>query len=245
MEKESLGFYISGHPLNRYKKEFKSLSLTNIQDLSEKKDRAVVTIGGIIQNIKRIQSKKTGEYMAYVTLEDQYGTVEATCFPKLFKKVSDLIIQDKPLIVTGVVEKIENGVKILADSMFSLDQIRENPSSIKESQSVKVRAYGNGKKGFQNGNGYQNGINAVPQKAESCYFRRVELIINSSQIKLEDIEKVKDIIKKYKGNCPLLLRIMEPDKWETTISTSLNTAPNPELKIEIEQLLGQGSVSYT
>jgi DNA polymerase-3 subunit alpha len=240
MEKASLGFYISGHPLNRYKKEFKRLSLTNLENLPEKLDKSTVTICGIIQSIKRIQSKKTGEYMAYVTVEDQYGTIEITCFPKLYKTASDLIIQDQPLIVKGIVEKIENGVKVLADSIFSFEQVREDPTSFRESQSQTVRPYPN------NGRGFQNGRKAAYQKLpEPAYFKRVELIINSTQIKIEDIGKLKSIIKKYEGNCPLLLRITLPNNWETTISTSFKTSPNSEMKMEIEQLLGQGSISYT
>ncbi|MFP4256554.1 MAG: DNA polymerase III subunit alpha [Desulfobacterales bacterium] len=123
LEKEAIGFYITGHPLDEYRDLMEKYA--NVDALSIKEDRTsdqdIVRIGGIIKNIKTIMTKK-GDPMAFVDIEDIHGAVEVTVFPKLYATVQDLLAIDTPVFVQGQVQKNENSAKILADSVVRIDE---------------------------------------------------------------------------------------------------------------------------
>ena len=123
-EKESLGFYITGHPLTRY--EALLDKFTNVTSIStkEKNDGETVRIGGIIRNTKTIKTKK-GDLMAFVTIEDMLGSIEVTVFSSVYKKIHDFLIDDNPIVLQGQVQKDENSVKILVDSLIPIDKAEE------------------------------------------------------------------------------------------------------------------------
>jgi DNA polymerase-3 subunit alpha len=124
LEKESLGFYITGHPLNRYENLLEKFTNTNSATLKERNDGDAVTIGGMIRNIKTIKTKK-GDLMAFVALEDLQGAVEITIFSALYAKVYDLLTHDNTILVRGFLQKDENSLKLLADSVISIDKAEE------------------------------------------------------------------------------------------------------------------------
>ncbi len=124
MEKETLGFYITGHPLSRYREEIEKLCLTPINKLRELHDKDNVNIGGIVRCIKQIQTRK-GERMAYLTIEDLYGTAELILFPDIYRD-SDLILSmDKPIVVNGNIDKTDKGLKVIARKIDIIDNARE------------------------------------------------------------------------------------------------------------------------
>jgi DNA polymerase-3 subunit alpha len=125
LEKESLGFYITGHPLSGHEDILEKFTNANSAGLKEKKDGATVRIGGIVRNLKTIKTKKKGSLMAFVILEDLHGSVEATVFSSLYAKAHDLLSDDRPILIQGQLEKDENSVKILADTIIPIDKAEE------------------------------------------------------------------------------------------------------------------------
>jgi len=126
-EKEALGFYISGHPLERFQEEIPSVVTCGIQDLAGRKDKSLVHIAGVVEGLKVKRTKK-GDKMAIITLEDLTGSVEVILFPDLFDKASSLLGLDDPLWVSGTVEKGDNsaagwqaGVKVIAKEIQTLE----------------------------------------------------------------------------------------------------------------------------
>ena len=124
LEKESLGFYITGHPLSRYEDLLDKFTNTNSATIKERNDGETVTIGGMVRNVKTIKTKK-GDLMAFVTLEDLLGTVEITVFSSLYATVYDLLTDDNAILVRGFLQKDENSVKLLADSIINIDKAEE------------------------------------------------------------------------------------------------------------------------
>lgn len=124
-EKEALGLYITSHPLSRYETELNRLttSSSKIQDLP---DREEVTVGGSVIKTKNLTTKK-GERMASLLLEDLHGTVEVLVFPDLFKRHSEVLLRDLPLIITGEIDKTENGSKIKAKKITLLSDPKRIP----------------------------------------------------------------------------------------------------------------------
>ena len=125
LEKESLGFYITGHPLSGHEDILEKFTNANSVDLKEKKDGETVRMGGIVRNSKTIKTKKKGELMAFITLEDLHGSVEATVFSSLYAKVHELLSNDNPILVQGQLQKDENSVKLLADTVIPVDKAEE------------------------------------------------------------------------------------------------------------------------
>ncbi|MDQ1273301.1 MAG: polymerase subunit alpha [Planctomycetota bacterium] len=99
-EKESLGFYLSSHPLNPFKQKIKQLSTVSSADISEHTDGEEVIIGGIITNLKSSVTKR-GDPMMYITLEDLKGSAECVIFSKEIKAYQTLLAIDEVVFVKG------------------------------------------------------------------------------------------------------------------------------------------------
>ena len=123
-EKESLGFYISGHPLNRYDELLAKFTNTNAVLINEIKDGGIVRIGGIISNTKVIKTKK-GELMAFVMIEDMHGFVEAVVFSSVYALAGEQLFEDNPVIIEGRVQKDEKNTKIIAETIIPIDKAEE------------------------------------------------------------------------------------------------------------------------
>ena len=124
LEKEMLGFYITGHPLDGYEALLEKYTNADTVSLKEKADGEAVRIGGIIRTIKTIKTKK-GELMAFVTIEDMLGALELVVFPSVYAKVDQLLADDHPVLVEGAVQKDENSATLLCDTMIPIDKAEE------------------------------------------------------------------------------------------------------------------------
>ena len=135
-EKEALGFYISGHPLDPYKKEFNqigimsySLDFKNGETTLRRFDD--VQIAGIIINNMVKMTKKNEKY-SILNVEDLKGTLEVMVFPKVWKDVNHLLERDDAILIRGKVNENKEGVKnLVANEIKSLAMIRaENADSL-------------------------------------------------------------------------------------------------------------------
>ncbi|MBR2053067.1 MAG: DNA polymerase III subunit alpha, partial [Clostridia bacterium] len=115
-EKDVVGVYISGHPLNDYVDKFKNFNLTSdmmyevddeigednfAQEDAAVQDGMVVTCGGVLTEVKRHITKMGKQEMAMVELEDIYGTIHVMVFPKVYAKLKDVLIQDSLVTIAG------------------------------------------------------------------------------------------------------------------------------------------------
>ena len=123
-EKETLGFFVTGHPLDRFKEVMEKFANVDTLRLQEAKDRSAVRIGGTITNAKVIRTRKE-ELMGFATLEDLNGSVEVVVFPSVYAGNADLLTVDTAVLVQGSAQVEENGVKILADQIIPMDRAEE------------------------------------------------------------------------------------------------------------------------
>ena len=129
-EKEALGFYVSGHPLDHYESEIKNLA-TSTHDLEENrfKDGDTVALAGvIIANTVRLS--KRNERFAIINLEDQRGSIEIPVYAKLYEEVRDLLDKEEPVLVQGRVNYRDDdggrqGFSLIAEKIQWLSQIRQ------------------------------------------------------------------------------------------------------------------------
>jgi DNA polymerase-3 subunit alpha len=120
-EKESLGFYITGHPLTKYNKQLAIMKAKKIPELERALDREEVMVGGVISSLRKKQVKSTGELMAYITLEDDEGRIDAIIFSDLYKKNVQLMHKDALILVKGNVDRDEKGVRVRAREISSIE----------------------------------------------------------------------------------------------------------------------------
>jgi len=133
-EKETLGFYITGHPLLRFAEKLSSVANSDSSTINEKKDRENIAFGGVVSAIREVNTRKK-EVMSYVTIEDLKGSITAIFFPDIYRKAFGLLHGDDPVLVKGVIDAGEEGVKVIASEVSALGEEMEKPNN----QAVRFR----------------------------------------------------------------------------------------------------------
>ncbi len=121
MEKEVLGFYISGHPLDKHQVDIARFATVNTLTLQEMPDGRMVRIGGLIKVLKTHKTKK-GDLMAFCAVEDRNASVEVVVFPKVYALVHPILSQEQVVILEAEVQKKDTSIKLLAEKVVPIDQ---------------------------------------------------------------------------------------------------------------------------
>ena len=120
-EREALGIYLSGHPLDAYTELLDRLQVTAIPALEEVKEGSSVTVAGMVAAFKTTLTRK-GKRMGFLTLEDQYSTLEIIIFDEVLAAAGDLLAGDEPLLVTGILEfATQDEPKLRAETIARLE----------------------------------------------------------------------------------------------------------------------------
>ncbi|WYD80575.1 MAG: DNA polymerase III subunit alpha [Candidatus Electrothrix gigas] len=123
-EKETIGFFLTGHPLDGVIETIRMVADAEIEALDSWREGQAVRVGGLIQQYKEIITKK-GDRMAFAVLEDMTSRVEVIVFSDAFANCSHFLGKDEPLIVLGTIQQGERGAKIIAEDIYPLDQAIE------------------------------------------------------------------------------------------------------------------------
>ncbi|MCK9267900.1 MAG: OB-fold nucleic acid binding domain-containing protein, partial [Alkaliphilus sp.] len=211
MEKDVVGFYISGHPLSEFEKELKHIVTVNSGELLETddnsgkailKDGQSVIVGGIITEVN-IKTTKNNQMMAFVILEDLFGSVECIMFPKTFKYYNNLIYEESFVILEGILNvKEEEQPKILVNAISPLLRIPEDE--------LKVPDRGKNKKLY------------IKIKRKKDWHL---------------IEEAKSIFRQYGGSTPIIIYIEEGDE-KLKAGKELWVSPDDELVNKLSGLFG-------
>jgi DNA polymerase-3 subunit alpha len=121
-EKESLGLYMSGHPLERFTTELKAFGAQRVAELTG--SLPDVWVGGIVSGLRPLKTKK-GDRMAVFMLDDIAGGIEVVVFPETFGKCGHLIASDAMLLVRGKLEKDEETARIVATELQPISLLKE------------------------------------------------------------------------------------------------------------------------
>ncbi len=204
-EKETMGFYVTGHPLARFETEARKFARNTSLELPELPDGREATIMCVVRS-RKIATTKKGDRMANLTVEDLQGTVEIIVFPEQYKASEELIAGDAPLLITGTVDRGEKGVKLKALKILPLAEVREKMTT------------------------------------------RVNIRLSATGATPDDLIKLREVILRHKGPCPLYLKINMPRHGNAALSLKtggeLSVSPTEFLVDEVEGLLGTGAVSF-
>ena len=121
-EKEALGLYMSGHPLDRFAEDLKVFGARRVADLTT--SEADVWVGGIVSALRPLKTKK-GDRMAVFMLDDVAGNVEVVVFPETFARHGAVIESDAMLLVRGKLEKDDESARIVATELMPIAALKE------------------------------------------------------------------------------------------------------------------------
>ena len=123
-EKELIGFYVSGHPLDAVRNQIEKLTTAKLGDTSELTDQQLVRVAGVVTQMQRRVTRK-GKPMALITLEDLTGSSEVLVFADVREKYSALISKDAKLVIGArVSRREEEDPKFIATEIFTIEEAR-------------------------------------------------------------------------------------------------------------------------
>lgn len=216
MEKEMTGVYVSGHPLDEYRKELEALEINTawVAELKERPDAGIdedghqVVMGGILTALRSKATKK-GAMMGFITLEDLTGQIECLLFPRIFERYSKLLELDMPVLLTGHLSvREEEDTKLLVDVVEPLVQLpppEEPMSDIERAKRSPVKLY---------------------------------LRMQRSQM-----DEVKEVLQRQPGKVPVYMNfpdegitLLAPRDWwcedaEDMLATLMTTLPEKDMKV--------------
>lgn len=200
-EKESVGFYISGHPLLKYQYSIDLFGNSRTSELIEKRNQSIVRMAGIISTLKEISTKK-GDRMAFATLEDLQGQTEVIMFPEVYRQSIEMVKSEQPLYVVGKVDVGEEQAKVIAEKVCYLEQ------------------------------------------AETVFEGKVHIFIDASNMKDEDLNDLKKLMTKHKGNCYVVLHMTIAGKSQTTLSLPRDYVLRPSMAFisELQNLIPSSKI---
>ena len=132
-EKEMLGIYISGHPLDDYydlieqNVTAKSIDFMIEDETGEfrVRDKKQYCVGGLVETIS-VKTTRNGDNMAFITLEDVFGTLEVVVFPREYRQYSSIIQKNEKLLIKGTATVSEEEAKIFASTIETFDEIKRD-----------------------------------------------------------------------------------------------------------------------
>jgi DNA polymerase-3 subunit alpha len=148
-EKEVLGFFVSGHPMDKYREKLRNMKVVNTATACEMKPEPQVfrrgrdeqpqneiQIAGVITGLKVAKSKRSGEFYAQATLEDTTGKIELIAFPQSYEKLAEKLKIEVPVLVRGVLRGEEDSAPKLA--LSNIQALEDVKIKLPEALRIKV-----------------------------------------------------------------------------------------------------------
>jgi DNA polymerase-3 subunit alpha len=214
-EKATLGFFLSGHPLDAYQDVIKAYATCDSRTLLEPaqnlepgapngpngKDAKEIAIAGLIGGIRTLRTRK-GDQMAVFRLEDSLGGAEVVVFPDLYRESFGILSNDVAVLVKGKPEPGEDTGKVLASKILLLDEVRQRDAS-----SMTIR-------------------------------------IPLDQFFEDSLPHLRELLEQHRGTCPLKFELMR-EGYRVTIRPHpfLRVEPSPALVTSLEAICGEGTVA--
>lgn len=259
LERELLGLYLSGHPLDDAEQQLAHLGLDRLVELSDAKDGAVAIVGVMIVSLKPFTNKK-GLAMGFLELEDRIMRVEAVVFPSVWKRCGSKLEKGGLAIVQGTVQQQDDDYKLIVEDVVPLglpgqdlaEQVRRLQ---KQAQARAARmAAGGAAAGRAVSHGYapqeQVQTAQAAQAAQAALQRqtpverkrqRVYIKIVAANEQPAVLAKLKLLLADHSGQLDTVL-FYEQDQKSIALSDSYRVKPSPQLIGAIEQLLGEGAI---
>jgi DNA polymerase-3 subunit alpha len=216
-ERETLGFFITGHPLDRYEHDLRRFTNVTVGTLrthgpqlpavatrpGRPESRPRVRLGGVIHTVRLRNSKKGDRYATFL-LEGKDGVVEVIAWPDTYRRHEEIVTAGAPVVVTGGLDLGPDRCQVIAEEVVPLDAAR----------------------------------------AEA--IKQVHVHVPLQHVGREELERLKSVLAEHPGPCEAFLHLMRPDATETILALprSIRVAANAEVLDAVERVLGAGVLSF-
>ncbi len=139
LEKETLGLYVSEHPLSSLRGELRAKTDTTIGELERRRDGESVVVGGIVSEVKELLTKR-GEQMVFLRLDDVTGGVDCVVFAAAYAAAKELCVPDRIIVVKGRVDHKEGETKLLAQEISAFESVQAKRTVRLRIDASKTRA---------------------------------------------------------------------------------------------------------
>jgi DNA polymerase-3 subunit alpha len=209
LEKQAIGFYITGHPLARYADDVKRYATHTCASLGNAKGFEKVAVAGIVQGWRE-RLTRTGKKIAFASLEDLTGARDLVIYDDVAQRYEALLKGDEPVLVRGMVRLAEK---------FGAEANQQDASE--PSPEIKV-----------------DEVSKLAD-VRAAKATRVELKLSADQATSERLTELKALFGKYPGSCSASLSIVVPGTAETRIALKgTRIAPSDELLAAVDRLFG-------
>ncbi len=251
LEKETLGFYITGHPLEKYQDIIDRYANVTSSTIHEKNEKQIVRMGGTIRPTKVLTTKK-GDLMAFTLLEDIQGSVEVVVFPESYAEAHQIIADEAAVIVQASVQKRENIVKLLAESIVPMERAEQEwtASIIIRVDACRNADFGNTASGnADSGNAASRNADFENAASKNVDFENAgsgngDFGDRDSGNNKKKLSQLKQIIKRYPGNCNgyIEIKVSEISSVVIQLPRDEKLAPDTLFFKEVNVLFGQGAI---
>ncbi len=255
-ERELMGLYLSGHPLDAYDGLAEELKLDRLVDIADAPDGSTVFTAGMIVSLKPFTTKK-GQAMAFLELEDRIMAAELVAFPTVWKNASSHVKKGALVLVRAKVQQGDEDYKLLADDILPLDapdlklqverlrRIGQQPRRAAPAQ-PPAKSAAQAKAPEQPRTPATPGVQS-PTKGKSSPIvqetlpERVYIRIDEAHEQPATLIRLKLLLKSHAGPVPTVLRY-ERTKRTVALSDEFKVVPTQELFDKVEKLLGADSI---
>ena len=198
-EKEALGFYVSSHPLDRWRFWTDAFSTSDTAKLKDLPAESRVVLAGMVSAVRALVTKRgnnAGQKMGVITIEDQYGTVDAVLFPDPFLKFGHLAVTDGIIFVMGRIDRQRGDPQILVERLVPVDGVPFTSGRLRVFFDEKRLNGGSmeAMQSFAEAAGYPKGISEIEAKTEpaiASFPLDIVIVSDSSVVLLEPDRRVK------------------------------------------------------
>ena len=236
-EKEVLGFYLSGHPLERHREVARQLGSVSAGELASRPVGARVAVLGQIGSVRE-RATKSGNRMAFATLEAVDGAVAVTIFPEALKTCGPALRSTGPVLVKGRIDDTDKGRVLLAEEITAIPETTNGSNG-----HAGARASGR-EPGLVNGDAGRRADANGPGDRAHAHTCRIRLRPNGAGVAALEalLGELRAACEAYRGATPLFLHVLLPEHEVVVKVTSCRVDPAPELIAELERVLGQNCV---
>jgi DNA polymerase III subunit alpha len=227
-EKETLGLYFSGHPIDRWAADLKEYGAVSIAGLGLKKEPDAeaesagtevpayestgarsakapqdISMGGIVSGLRPLKTRK-GDRMCVFMLEDPDGSLEVIVFPECFKQYGQLAENGNTVIVKGKFERDDESARLVASEIMPIEMVRERLT------------------------------------------RKVGITLSTPRHDRDTFLKLWDVIAAHKGDRPLTMTLVDTERQlrvKLDVAPQIKVRPSERLVAEVEKICGNGSVT--
>ena len=214
-ERESLGLFISEHPLKQLRPALGARVECSLSELPSRRDGDWVTVGGMITQAKRIRTKK-GDPMMFATLDDLEGSVEVLVFGRALGSNEEDLAQDSIVIVRGRVDhRDQDKTCVVAQE---IERFNPSPEEVQEAAEMEAQQL------------------AKP--------RLLRLQLAAAQLPAGVLGELKDVLAGFPGDCRVLIELQTADGWRRLrLGPEFTVTSSASLHAELVHLLGEALVS--